>query len=218
MDTPPKISEDEVEKEQGRWQEAIYQLLSKMFPNANIDGKGCDSGDPLDFTISEIKQGLAIADEQTAQLKVENERLKELDLSADNLIETARAQRDELEVENKVLRLSLAQKDEALKEAKIALRQAEFVFNDMRQQKSTICPDYPTGIAYINVVNALQSINSSLSTPTPDTAILKQFEGMRAALEKLACLGNGDKYGNSDGNIIAQDALKLLNPTKEGEK
>ena len=29
----------------------------------------------------------------------------------------------------------------------------------------------------------------------------------RDALEKLACLGNGDYYGNSDGNIIAQKAL-----------
>ncbi|RLA39220.1 MAG: hypothetical protein DRR06_19460 [Gammaproteobacteria bacterium] len=27
------------------------------------------------------------------------------------------------------------------------------------------------------------------------------------ALEKLARLGNGDHYGNSDGNVIAQKAL-----------
>ena len=33
-------------------------------------------------------------------------------------------------------------------------------------------------------------------------------ERMRTALEKLAKLGNGDRYGNSDGNVIAQDALK----------
>lgn len=31
--------------------------------------------------------------------------------------------------------------------------------------------------------------------------------GMVEALEKLARLGNGDKYGNSDGNLIAQAAL-----------
>lgn len=30
---------------------------------------------------------------------------------------------------------------------------------------------------------------------------------MREALEKLARLGNGDSYGNSDGNCIAQAAL-----------
>ena len=31
---------------------------------------------------------------------------------------------------------------------------------------------------------------------------------LRDALEKLARLGNGDRYGNSVGNEIAQDALK----------
>ena len=33
-------------------------------------------------------------------------------------------------------------------------------------------------------------------------------EKYRKALEKLAKLGNGEKYGNSDGNIIAHQALK----------
>lgn len=32
-------------------------------------------------------------------------------------------------------------------------------------------------------------------------------ERYRAALLKLACLGNGDCYGNSHGNVIAQEAL-----------
>jgi len=35
----------------------------------------------------------------------------------------------------------------------------------------------------------------------------KRIEELEAALETLARLGNGDKYGNSDGNIIAQKAL-----------
>jgi hypothetical protein len=35
----------------------------------------------------------------------------------------------------------------------------------------------------------------------------EQYDRMRDALEKLACLGNGDKWGNSIGNRIAQDAL-----------
>jgi len=30
---------------------------------------------------------------------------------------------------------------------------------------------------------------------------------LREALGKLACLGNGDFYGNSEGNVIAQEAL-----------
>ena len=32
-------------------------------------------------------------------------------------------------------------------------------------------------------------------------------ERYRRALLKLACLGNGDCYGNSHGNVIAQEAL-----------
>ena len=32
-------------------------------------------------------------------------------------------------------------------------------------------------------------------------------EGLVDALEKLSRLGNGDQYGNSDGNRIAQEAL-----------
>lgn len=42
----------------------------------------------------------------------------------------------------------------------------------------------------------------------------------KEALRKLACLGNGDAYGNSTGNQIAIDALKALEvpPAPEGEK
>lgn len=38
---------------------------------------------------------------------------------------------------------------------------------------------------------------------------------MREALEKLARLGNEPRYGNSDGNTIAQEALKKLEPVSE---
>lgn len=33
----------------------------------------------------------------------------------------------------------------------------------------------------------------------------------KKALKKLSCLGNGDRLGNSDGNRIAQQALKENN-------
>lgn len=39
-----------------------------------------------------------------------------------------------------------------------------------------------------------------------------QQEAMRTALEKLARLGNGDHYGNSNGNVIAQECLAALSP------
>ena len=41
------------------------------------------------------------------------------------------------------------------------------------------------------------------------TAALAACEKMRKVLLRLACLGNGDQYGNSIGNCIAQEALSL---------
>ena len=35
-----------------------------------------------------------------------------------------------------------------------------------------------------------------------------QLDKYKTALEKLARLGNGDRYGNSEGNCIAQQALE----------
>ena len=40
-------------------------------------------------------------------------------------------------------------------------------------------------------------------------ALAEQNENMRKVLLRLACLGNGDQYGNSIGNCIAQEALSL---------
>lgn len=47
------------DKEQKRWQDEIYERLIKVakeneMPVDLIDGGGCESGDPLDFTLSEI--------------------------------------------------------------------------------------------------------------------------------------------------------------------
>lgn len=47
-----------IDKEQARWQEAINDLCCKLAPEANIDGGGCDSGDPLDFSLAEIAQAV----------------------------------------------------------------------------------------------------------------------------------------------------------------
>lgn len=46
-------------------------------------------------------------------------------------------------------------------------------------------------------------ISEALKKPTPE----ESYEIMVTALKKLAYLGNGDKLGNSEGNIIAQRAL-----------
>ena len=44
-----------------------------------------------------------------------------------------------------------------------------------------------------------------------ELALAEQNEKMRKVLLRLACLGNGDQYGNSIGNCIAQEALSLPN-------
>ena len=41
--------------------------------------------------------------------------------------------------------------------------------------------------------------------------LAEQNEKLRKVLLRLACLGNGDQYGNSIGNCIAQEALSLPN-------
>lgn len=40
-----------------------------------------------------------------------------------------------------------------------------------------------------------------------NAALREVNEGLLLTMRQLACLGNGDQYGNSDGNIIAQVAL-----------
>jgi len=40
------------------------------------------------------------------------------------------------------------------------------------------------------------------------SASQSEVERLRGALEKLACLGNGEHYGNSHGNVIAIKALQ----------
>ena len=65
----------------------------------------------------------------------------------------------------------------------------------------------PTGrlkFAYDSIANLEQQI----ATLRAQLAASESRAGRyRAALLKLACLGNGDCYGNSHGNVIAQEAL-----------
>ena len=49
------------------------------------------------------------------------------------------------------------------------------------------------------------------------TMLKAKNERLREALEKLARLGNGDQYGNSIGNEIAQQAIKQTEPGGENE-
>src|SRR6476469_377899 len=64
-------AQKENEEEQGRWQDAIYALLCSRVPDDKIDGKGCDSGDPLDFTLSEIAQALSHLQNESDDLRAQ---------------------------------------------------------------------------------------------------------------------------------------------------
>lgn len=46
---------------------------------------------------------------------------------------------------------------------------------------------------------------------------MTDIQKIRVALERLARLGNGERYGNSDGNIIAQEVLHLIRRLEEQE-
>lgn len=53
------LDDERVDKELRRWQDAIRdKMISMGVPDDLIDGAGCDSGDPLDFTLAEVGQGL----------------------------------------------------------------------------------------------------------------------------------------------------------------
>jgi len=71
-----EAAEKELDDELGRWQQEIYEQLGKACPGLNIDGAGSDSGDPLDFTRSEIAQ---VVNYFTDQLATAQARIKELE-------------------------------------------------------------------------------------------------------------------------------------------
>lgn len=62
--------DERVDKELRRWQDAIRDKLIQMgAPDSEIDGAGCDSGDPLDFTLAEIGQGVGYFIDQLEELR-----------------------------------------------------------------------------------------------------------------------------------------------------
>ena len=49
-----RVVEEKVDNEVARWQERIRDLCCRVLPD--VDGAGCDTGDPLDLTATEISQ------------------------------------------------------------------------------------------------------------------------------------------------------------------
>lgn len=119
---------------------------------------------------------------------------------SDNLL----SELENLKKERDSLLLSLAQKDEALK----------------RSTANCTC-----GLGQFIVVHAdhcnITKHNKALSTPTPDTAILKQFEDLKHDSETLMIIERNLK-GQAVTSLWIQDFIQrrkeALNPAKEGEK
>jgi uncharacterized protein (UPF0335 family) len=69
-----------LDEEQARWQDAIYAVLVNRVGDDKLDGKGCDSGDPLDFTLAEIQQAFGVKDDaangEVTRLKAELQSLQ----------------------------------------------------------------------------------------------------------------------------------------------
>ena len=57
------------EATESRWQKAIYEQCKRILPN--VDGSGCESGDALDVTISEITQCFAHLQDERDSLRPE---------------------------------------------------------------------------------------------------------------------------------------------------
>jgi len=57
--------------------------------------------------------------------------------------------------------------------------------------------------------NAYTAINAVLVKRNVAQPVDPEKERFRAALERLTCLGNGSIFGNSEGNTIAQEALRV---------
>jgi len=60
------------------------------------------------------------------------------------------------------------------------------------------------------IASFLEKMGSVFPNPQAATELRRLHEVNQELLKtmrQLACLGNGDKYGNSDGNIIAQAAI-----------
>lgn len=64
-----------IEIEQARWQQRLEKVYCEYYPE--VDGAGCDSGDPLDLTATEVELTCIHLQEQIAALRAENQRLRD---------------------------------------------------------------------------------------------------------------------------------------------
>lgn len=82
-----------------RLQDAIYALL-RVEIDEHIDGGGCDSGDPVDFTLEEVGQGVTILKQRVEDAKTEAIGWRERALVAEARTAELEAERDRPETED----------------------------------------------------------------------------------------------------------------------
>jgi len=98
----------------------------------------------------------------------------------------------------------------AIKEQRQQIEQLESIVHDFSQEQGQYLTDH---IKHLERIEQLEAENVRLRAAL--RVAVDDARALRDALELLACLGNGVKYGNSTGNVIAQKALAALEKTDE---
>jgi len=93
-----------LDAEIGRWQQAIYEACCKAVDGlreaVTIDGAGCDSGDPLDLTLTEIGQAVNALRDEIDELMREKAVIDQQVEKWRSLAEKRARERDIVESEN----------------------------------------------------------------------------------------------------------------------
>ena len=126
-------------------------------------------------------------------------------LAMENEITTLREQVEKLKAELKSI-------DGALNDprANLTLTTSEIIW-ELKEQIEKLTKERDEAISLLNATLDVADAHA-LTIHESDTkiaALAEQNAKMRKVLLRLACLGNGDQYGNSIGNCIAQEALSL---------
>ena len=117
----------------------------------------------------------------------------------ENEITTLREQVEKLTEESVVLRASSRSKLETISSLELQVEKLTKERDDLRSRRCEVC-------GYLEHEREHTGcLREQLA------ALAEQNAKMRKVLLRLACLGNGDQYGNSIGNCIAQEALSLPN-------
>ena len=63
-------------------------------------------------------------------------------------------------------------------------------------------------------LNRIKSRTRQVELQSENDALQAHIARLRGYLERLACLGNGTRHGNSVGNVLAQEALTTTTPAQ----